>query len=440
MPKLIQQLLLRLILSFILIVSMGPSALATTFSTELFLSVPENNAIELEEGQTLGNKLGVVQSRRVMIDFTQVAGHDFPNGVDILVFNLFPDASYVGIKNRVEYRHSDEESYTWFGTIEDIPHSSVILTVENGSMAGNIAVYDRFFQIRPISDDVHVLYEIDQSAFPQEAPPLQIELPEPTRQESLIEFTDDGSTIDVMVVYTNDVAVASGDIAVEIQLAVDETNESYRNSNITQRLRLVHTDEVEYDETGDMAGDLECITERTDDCLDEVHSLRTEYGADVVSLLVENGDYCGIAWLMRHVSERFESNAFSVVLRDCATGYYSFGHEIGHNMGAHHDRYVARDKGAFKYSHGYVHLGLLDAWRTVMAYRNECEDNGVYCTRIPYWSNPEVEYLDNPTGIVDLSDNALTLNNTALTVANFRESISDDDEEEEEDTEALYED
>jgi len=177
---------------------------------------------------------------------------------------------------------------------------------------------------------------------------------------------------------------------------------------------------------------LECITKKKDDCLDEIHSLRDMVGADVVSFWVENGDFCGIAWLMRHVSVRFEKNAFSVVSRNCATGYYSFGHEIGHNMGAHHDRYVAPDRGAYHYSHGLVHLGALDSWRTIMSYWNECADNDVYCRRIPYWSNPETEFSYAPTGITDLADNALTLNNTSLTVANFRESVLDDEDDKEE--------
>ncbi len=63
-----------------------------------------------------------------------------------------------------------------------------------------------------------------------------------------------------------------------------------------------------------------------------------------------------------------------------------------------------------------------------MAYNNQCSDNGYDCTRIPYWSNPSVNYQGNPTGIsqnsANSANNVLTLNNTAYTVANFRASIS----------------
>jgi hypothetical protein len=138
-------------------------------------------------------------------------------------------------------------------------------------------------------------------------------------------------------------------------------------------------------------------------------------------------DACGIGYLMTNVSTAFASSGFSVVMRNCATGYYSFGHEMGHNMGATHDRYVNDGDGAYTYSHGYVYKPA--KWRTVMAYNDECKDNGYDCTRIQYWSNPNVNYQQVPTGISQnasnsSANNALTLNNTASTVANFRASIS----------------
>ena len=231
------------------------------------------------------------------------------------------------------------------------------------------------------------------------------------------------SIIDVLVVYTAATAGASGNITSEIQLAIDETNQAYANSGIVQRIRLVHSEQVAYVETGSSSEDLGRLKDPSDGYLDDVHSLRDMYGADVVSLWVENlgDDTCGIGYLMTGVSTSFAPHAFFVVARSCATGYYSFGHELGHVMGAHHDRYVATDPGAYTYSHGYVYTP--DKWRTIMAYNNKCNDQGDYCTRIPYFSNPQVTYGGVPTGIPnsssDSANNSLTLNNTAYTVANF---------------------
>lgn len=213
-----------------------------------------------------------------------------------------------------------------------------------------------------------------------------------------------------------------------VQLAVDETNQSYVNSGINQRLRLVHKEEVSYTESGNFCGastaDLERLAGTTDGYMDNVHALRDTYGADVVDLIVETGNACGCGYLMTTVSTGFAPNAFTVTRRDCATGYYSFGHELGHNMGARHDWYVDQGTTPYPYNHGYVYTP--GQWRTIMAYNNECSNSGFNCTRLQYWSNPDVRYTGVPMGVPEGSanpaDNRKTLNNTASTTANFRQS------------------
>lgn len=60
-----------------------------------------------------------------------------------------------------------------------------------------------------------------------------------------------------------------------------------------------------------------------------------------------------------------------------------------------------------------------------MAYNNDCVASQKNCTRLQYWSNPGVNYPigNDPMGVASgaqPTDNHRTLNNTALTVANFR--------------------
>jgi len=47
-----------------------------------------------------------------------------------------------------------------------------------------------------------------------------------------------------------------------INLAVAETNQSYINSNITQRVRLVHSEQVTYTESGDVCLDRDRVRTR----------------------------------------------------------------------------------------------------------------------------------------------------------------------------------
>jgi hypothetical protein len=193
-----------------------------------------------------------------------------------------------------------------------------------------------------------------------------------------------------------------------------ETNEAYVDSGIDLQLDLVYVTEVGYDESGDFQTDLSRLQNPNDAYLSEVQELRELHGADLVSMIVASGQYCGIGYVMTNPGPFFANYAFSVVSRGCATGYYSFAHELGHNMGCQHDHNHGGD-GAYPYSYGH-HNGA-GTWRTIMAYAPG--------TRIQHFSNPEVSYVDEPTGTAasdpQPADNARSINEVAGIVASFRE-------------------
>lgn len=115
-----------------------------------------------------------------------------------------------------------------------------------------------------------------------------------------------------------------------IDLAVSETNVAYDASGVDMQLRLVFAfRDPNYQEASTSAYTtaLTQITNPSDGVLDYVHNLRSQYGADLVSMLIDDNTYCGIAWVGPALNYMF-----SVVNWMCATGYYSFGHETGHNM------------------------------------------------------------------------------------------------------------
>src|SRR5205823_2564810 len=68
--------------------------------------------------------------------------------------------------------------------------------------------------------------------------------------------SDDGSLLDVMVAYTPEAAAASADIQADAQLAIDITNQSYINSGISERMRLVFTTPVTTGDSGNSTTDL----------------------------------------------------------------------------------------------------------------------------------------------------------------------------------------
>jgi hypothetical protein len=385
-----------------------------------------------------------IRGRSVTVNLESLQG---PGGIaERVVLNLFDDAVFTANLDRVESNLFG--GYTWVGHLQGVDLSLVTLVVNEGVLVGKVAWPQGTYEVRYAGSNAqHTIVQIEQSAFAPELDPIPVEAGAGDRPPAGgVAAADDGSMVDVMVVYTDDArAAAGGTTAIEntILLAASETNTSYANSDINQRLTVVHMAEVSYEEAGDIVADLYCVRDPADDCLDQVHGWRNTYHADHVVMLTETsvpGNLCGVAWLQTNVGPGFEDNAFAVVKRTCATGYYSFGHELGHNMGARHDWYVDSGVTPYTYAHGY--LSVADRWRSVMSYNNECAAAGVNCARLPYWSNPEVSFGGVPMGVpggtksdcvegepypVDEdcdADNRSTLNNTAPTCAQFRYSAN----------------
>ncbi|MBN1661913.1 MAG: fibronectin type III domain-containing protein [Anaerolineae bacterium] len=423
----------------------GPGAVAQDPSPTLNLFVREGEASATPAEPDLGAfrdlAVGggeiVRRSRAVLVD-PNLLPTDPARATEWLTLNLFDDVVLDVARDGLE---STGRGYVWWGHVEGVPLSQVILVVRGGRVTGNVVTPEAFYQVRHAGNGWHLVRQVDQSAFPPEAGPVPVDLTEPVDQPGMAaEMADDGSTIDVLVAYTPAARdYAGGALAIEdlINLAVAEGNTSYANSAITQRLRLVHAAEVSYTESGNIELDLGRLRHTGDSHMDAVHGWRNTYGADEVVLLVaDGGGFCGISYMMDSVSSEFAAWAFAVVQLDCATGYYSFVHELGHNMGARHDWYV--DGGVTPYTHAHGYVNPADRWRTVMAYDLECADAGYNCTRLPYWSNPDVWYGGDPMGIPEGTgigcalgvprpscdaDNRKTLNKTAYTVANFRQSV-----------------
>jgi len=306
----------------------------------------------------------------------------------------------------------------WKGTINGVNTNNILMVKSGNNYIGSFHVDSMFYQIRYIGNGEYQIKEIDHTKFPEGAEP---DVPQTTMRDTgnsdVLCTTDTGEFIDVLVVYTTTSKNASGgesSIRAEIDLAVEETNLSYFNSSIHQRVRLVGAIETSYQSTDSSLG--EALNFVRDDSF--VISERNRLGADCVILIVEPGGYCGRAYVLSNPSATtFSEYAVGVVKRSCATGNYSFGHELGHIMGALHNCENTSSSNPFDYSHGYSYCGVNTKWRTVMGY-SECGNR-----RIPYWSNPNVQYNGISMGdnsVACKSDNALTLNNTANVVANFR--------------------
>lgn len=358
--------------------------------------------------------------------------------------DLFPDVS-VTIVNRT--RESQYAAETWSGEVLDHPFSSAVLAVSDDVLFGKIELDGRTFLIRQEEGPVYSILETSSRLKPDEGPNDGVPLPEgelgarlgkgEAASVCLASSACSGKVIDVMVVYTQQARVALGGSSASanaaIAAAVAEMNAANSNSGVTHTVRLVYTAEVAYAESGNAGTDLSRLGGTSDGYMDVIHSWRNAYGADLVSLITDTGG-CGLGYTQSDPSSYSSAAAFSVVRNDCLTGNKSLAHEMGHNMGLHHDWYVNTNTAPCPWHHGYVNQAAFGGspaqrWRTVMAYNGQCSDQGGFtCTRITYWSNPQRSYNGDPMGVPQSqsnpSDAVFTLNRAACQVADFRASAS----------------
>ncbi len=325
------------------------------------------------------------------------------------------------LDRRERHRNGAE---TWSGHIPGEPLSSVTLVFYGGILQGSVRLLDGAYSIEPAAGGpVHVVRLVDAAATGGEIDPLLPPIDEGAPAGDVPPIAgDDGSTIDVAVFYTPSARSAAGsDIAVQnrIALGISETNTAYANSGITPRLRLVGAELTSYTESGDLSTDLSTFRGTGDGAMDEVHARRNALGADMMVLIVGNaaGGACGVAYVMTSLSAGFASSAFSVTAYPCISPNYTFAHELGHNMGsAHAPEDGAGQPSLYPYSFGYKNPSNL--FRTVMAYN--CTGG---CPRVLHFSNPSVNYSGAPTGVADQHDNERSINNAALTIANWRQAV-----------------
>jgi hypothetical protein len=379
----------------------------------------------------------VIRSRPVRVDFKRIfegiEKDDVLNQTSwsdkLIPFNLFFDVDFlVRIEKVVGNR---DGSLTLIGKDTGSEVSQVIFTVKNGIMVASLSRYNKNYIIRYVGAEIHDIQEMDHSKYEGCVEPVvdhPIEIPDMEIRDEL-SASQVNTTIDVMVVYTAAAkSGAGGTTAIQnlINQAVAESNTGYSNTSVSITLRLVHTAEVSYSEAGfDTDTAVRRLQDPNDGYMDNVHSLRDQYGADVVVLIYnDSSSGCGQAYGIYPGA----NGAFCVVGRTCATGSYTFAHEIGHLQGARHDRYVDNtDYSPYTYNHGRTYHeggGVAGPWRTIMAYNAKCISEDVDCVRINYWSNPDQTYFGVPLGIAGGygvgADNHKCLNNTRTAVANYR--------------------
>ena len=399
------------------------SSMSAAEAQENLLTLAPGAALSASQQSQLASIRGRASTAEVHLARIAVApGRMLGKGAAVRLA-VAPGLNVVAVGERVQQRAAEDIS--WAGPVRG-EHGWVQMVFMDGGVAATVTVGRTQYSIESLGNGLHAVSRIDQSGFPSEHTP---DVPSGALSSSLdaaisgirearTTSSGDVSTaaltqINVLVVYTASAATAAGTIGSKIQLAVDETNQSYVNSGITINMVRVHSAQVTYNEANrSFSQHVTALRSTTDGIMDNVHTLRNTYAADVVALVVNDSEACGQAAAIKATA----TTAFMAAHYTCITGYYSFAHEVGHLQGARHDRYVDASTTPYAYGHGFIPASK--SWRTVMAYGNNCSN----CTRIQWWSNPLRLYpaTGEVMGTAAYEDNARVLNGTAATVAAFR--------------------
>jgi hypothetical protein len=388
-----------------------------------------------------------------VMGYEQYVSHEIVQvNIDLLrevVINVNVGGGTRIVVNQHKFVERGSDSFSWFGTVEEYPVSSVNIVANGDMVSANFRFGGDLYSLWPLGEGLHAWTHEDGSRFSDHNEDSYNELPSYDMKNGPQERRFDGGKVEryvpaardmqeegfrggapdckirLLVAFTDDVDVANGDPRGQIQLAIDNYNNSSSNSEVNFDVEVARIVEVSYAESGVFSTDRNRFRNTADGFMDNIHDLRELYDADYCQLVVQNvnsGEGCGLAY---GIGVTY-ADAFCASKYSCIAGNLTFAHEFAHLHGCRHDPFVDPTMTPFAYGHGYTNP--TDAWRTVMAYNNACTDAGTSCTRIQWWSTPDVNvsaaWGSDPAGIAGISNNEAALDNTEVTVAGWEAMVT----------------
>ncbi len=336
----------------------------------------------------------------------------------------------------------------WMGGYPGLGYESVVLTLQNGYLVGRFGLPEGgTYWIRGSGDGAGSLIDGQVSPawrcgvgeLPAESHVVEAAVAEPP-QRTVSPSNHD--RLDILMLYTPEAAAQLeqagwGDGPTAMQHAIDYLNLVFENNRIATRANLVHHQEMP--QFSNNRSPLGAIT-RSQEVLD----LRVEHQADLVHLFFGEqggsalGGFCGQAWVIGRgatpASSWGRGYGVTTVVRGCvdaarlkrpgehANHVEVFAHEIGHNLGAHHDpdnargAWEARNTApVYPYAFGHHNFGPQPNVKSVMSYNSGRQE--------PYFSNVRVRPEGWEIGIAGERENERALQQTIHLAVQFSDYL-----------------
>ena len=334
----------------------------------------------------------ILRRRVVSIDFESLRAGIKNRQITL---ELFPDTTILA---RTDEESVERNILNWRGSVPDAKlFGRALLTTAGKALVGTIQYDNRMFAIRPAGADFHEVIEIDTRAFPKESSPRTRGNGRQSAQQSpTIKAAASAGTgrLKILVVLSRPyryiceisnlgIVDLKELLARTIENNLEEIWGSMAETDIGANATIYCSSRTP--SGGDLNADLDWL--RTNST---IRSTRNSRNADLVTYYVPSGSYCGRGYYNAPpVVFSDEQWAFSVVRGDCALGNLSLAHELGHNLGMNHDRYVEGGGDPAMCNYGFtITLDGNPVGTTVMAYPDYCDSKGRTCGRWSTYSHP----------------------------------------------------